>query len=221
MGTLMAASYANLFMGKLECEFLLIQDLKPQLWWRFIDVIFAIWTHGEQSLVRFIESFNRHRMTIKFTANWSAEKVTFLDVTVYLTQDWLIGTNLYVKPTNKHQYLRLDSCHPKPCKASIPFNQALRLRWICSKDRTYTQRTHELKQHFLSRGYHEHLENEFKRALDTSREACLQLKSNQEKSARIPLVVTYHPILLSFHLTIKCHPSLLHASERLRRVIQH
>ena len=222
MGTRMAPSYANLFMGKLEREFLLTQDLKPRVWWRFIDDIFAIWTHGEESLKRFIESLNRHHATIKFTATWSAEKVTFLDTTVYLKEDGLIGTNLYVKPTDKHQYHRMDSCHPKHCKASIPFSQALRLRRICSEDRIYQQRTRELKQHFLSRGYHEqHLENEFKRALDTSREACLQLKSNQEKPARIPLVVTYHPILPSFHLTTKRHLSILHASERLRRAFEH
>ena len=64
---------------------------------------------------------------------------------------------------------------------------------ICSEDRTYMyiQTTSEWKQYFLSRGYCEkHLENEFKRELDTSREACLQLKLHQEKSARIPLVVT-------------------------------
>ena len=77
MGTHMAPSHANLFMGKLEREFLLTQDLKPQVWWRFIADIFAIWTHGEQSLLRFIESLNLHHMTIKFTAYWSAEKVTF------------------------------------------------------------------------------------------------------------------------------------------------
>ena len=112
---------------------LLTQDLKPRVWWRFIDDIFAIWAHGKQSLIRFIESLNRHHTTIKFTATWSAEKATFLHTSVYLKEDSLIGTDLYIKPTYKHQYLRMDSCHPKHCKASIPFNQALRLRRICSK----------------------------------------------------------------------------------------
>ena len=86
--------------------------------------------------------------TIKFTANWSAVKVTFLDTTVYFTENGLIGTDLYVKPTEKHQHLLMDSCHPKHCKASMPFSQVLRLRRICSEDRTQIQRTHELKQSF-------------------------------------------------------------------------
>ena len=119
-------------------------SLSGPMEWRFIDDIFAIWTHGEQSLKRFIGSLNRHHTTIKFTATWSAEKFTFLDTTVYLKEDSLIGTGRYVKPTDKHQYLRMDSCHPKHCKASIPFSQALRLRRICSKDCVYRQRTCEL-----------------------------------------------------------------------------
>ena len=59
------------------------------------------------------------------------------------------------------------------------------------------------------------------RALNTSREACLQPKQNWDKPARIPLVVTYHPILPSFHVIAKRHLPILHASERLRRALRH
>ena len=118
MGTRMAPSYANLFMGKLEREFLQTQDKIPREWWRHIDDIFAIWAHGEPSLRVFIENLNRHHPTIKFTASWSANEVTFLDTRVFL-RDGLIGTDLHVKPTDTHQYLRMDSCHPHHCKTSI------------------------------------------------------------------------------------------------------
>ena len=74
MGTRMASSFANLFTGRLECELMQTQNVKPQEWWRFIDDIFTIWTHGESSLRDFIESLNPHYRTIKFTATWSAEK---------------------------------------------------------------------------------------------------------------------------------------------------
>ena len=85
MGTRMAPSYANLFMGKLEQEFLLTQDRKPREWWRYTDDIFAIWTHGEPALCTFVESLNHHHATIKFTATWSTEEVVRLDTRVYLT----------------------------------------------------------------------------------------------------------------------------------------
>ena len=72
--------------------------------WRYTDDIFAIWDHGEPSLKVFIESINQNHQTIKFTALWLAEKVTFLDTRVY-RRDGQIGTDLHVKPTDTHQYL--------------------------------------------------------------------------------------------------------------------
>ena len=108
MGTWMAPSYANLFMGKLECEFLRTQNIEPRVWWRFIDDIFVIWTHGEEELCRFNQSLNHHHPTIKFTATWSAEQVMFLDIMLCL-KNGQIGTDLYTKHKDKHQYLRMDS----------------------------------------------------------------------------------------------------------------
>ena len=120
----MAPSYANLFIGILEHEFLRTQDMEPHMWWRFIDDIIAIWTHAEQALCHFIESLNRHHTTIKFTATWSAEQVMFLNTTIHVEDDQ-INTDLYTKPTGKHQYLSMDSCHPLHCKVSIQYSQAL------------------------------------------------------------------------------------------------
>ena len=62
---------------------------------------------------------------------------------------------------------------------------------------------------------------QIQRALNTSREVCLQPEQNWDKSAHIPLVVTYHPILLSFHVIAKHLLPILHASEWLRRAFQH
>ena len=44
----------------------------------------------------------------------------------------------------------------------------------------------------------------------------MQQHPNQDKTARIPLVVTYHPILPTFKSITKRHLSTLHTSERLR-----
>ena len=56
-----------------------------------------------------------------------------------------ITTDLYTKPTDKHQYLLHSSCHPKHTKRAIPF--ALRRRRICSYNETFTLRTNELKSY--------------------------------------------------------------------------
>ena len=46
MGTRLAPSYANIFMGDLEERLLDKYEKTPYLWVRFIDDIFAIWTHS-------------------------------------------------------------------------------------------------------------------------------------------------------------------------------
>ena len=55
----MAPSYANLFMGKFEQQAIDNSSLKPFIWWRFIDDIFMIWTHGEEHLKTFIGYLHR------------------------------------------------------------------------------------------------------------------------------------------------------------------
>ena len=62
--------------------------------------------------------------TIKFTFDWSRDCINYLDVQV-INKGCVIETDLYTKPTDKHQYLYHTSCHPKGCKRSIPYSQAL------------------------------------------------------------------------------------------------
>ena len=125
---------------------------------------------------------------------------------------------MHVKPTDTHQYLRMDSCHPRHCKTAIPYGQALRLRRICSEQDNLKKRCDELKEHLYRSGCNvQQVESEIQRALNISRETCLRLHNDREKSARTPLVVTFHPILPSFELTTSCHLDILHTSERLRR----
>ena len=45
-----------------------------------------------------------------------------------------IETDLFCKPTDKHQYLLHSSSHPFHTKRSIPYSLALRLRRICSTE---------------------------------------------------------------------------------------
>ena len=61
-----------------------------------------------------------------------------------LVKDGSIETDLYTKPTDKHQYLLVSSCHPQHTKRAIPFSLALRLRRICSNPDNYKLRTNEL-----------------------------------------------------------------------------
>ena len=50
MGTKLAPSFANLFMGHLEEQFVYTYHLKPFISKRFIDDIFFVWTYGPKEL---------------------------------------------------------------------------------------------------------------------------------------------------------------------------
>ena len=59
---------------------------KPWLWWRYIDDIFMIWQHGEDELKIFLKKLNNFHPSIKFTCEYSREKVNFLDVQVIVRE---------------------------------------------------------------------------------------------------------------------------------------
>ena len=77
-------------MEDLEKRLLSDIDLKPYLWWRFIDDILIICKHGEGSLNLFWKKINSIHPTINLMAYWSYSLVNFLDVKVILKDGKII-----------------------------------------------------------------------------------------------------------------------------------
>ena len=74
-----APTYASIFMDKLESHFLKSQELTPLLWYRYIDDVFFIWTHGEEKLALFIDDVNSYHPNINFTHESNKEHIPFID----------------------------------------------------------------------------------------------------------------------------------------------
>ena len=100
--------YAKLFMEALKEKIVSKVKKKRSVWWRYIDDIVFIWEHGKESLQEFINEISSIHTTIKFTANRSKEKVSFLDLEVTL-KNGVLSTDLLVKPTDTHQFLDTTS----------------------------------------------------------------------------------------------------------------
>ena len=111
---------------------------------------------GRMNLKNFINSLNDFHPNIKFTSDWSKESINFLDVQLKINGD-KISTDLYVKPTDTHQYLHASSCHAFHTKRSIPYSQALRLNRICSNNNAFDNRCNQLEDWLLKRGYNSRL----------------------------------------------------------------
>ena len=126
MGTPMAPSAANLFMGMLETR-LLSESPVPvaaEFWKRFIDDIFLLWLGTEEQLRVFENYINSFHDSIKFTVSSSDVQIPFLDVLVRVEDGFLVS-DLYTKPTDSHAYLHGRSCHPPHVTKNIPYSQFL------------------------------------------------------------------------------------------------
>ena len=192
-GTKFALPYVILFMGYLEDEILNSFAEKPPVWWRYIDDIFMIWQHGEEKLKEFLKILNSCHPTIKFTAEYSLDKVNFLDAEVIRSGNKVL-TNLYIKSTDTHQYLEFSSCLVYHSKKSIPYNQALYFNRICSENRFCDKRCNQLERWLKDRGYNEKVVRQqiLKARKFTSKNL---LNQDSKTKGRIKLVFnfTYHP----------------------------
>ena len=107
IGTKFAPPHNVLFLTELERKFRRKAEFKPHLWWRNIDDIFFLWEHGEEKLKYFVDSINKMDPTIKFMKDWLKTSMNVLDVTVSIAEGIIktVSNDLYVKPTDSHQYL--------------------------------------------------------------------------------------------------------------------
>ena len=83
-GTKFAAPYVILFMADLEGKIVNAFEEKPMIRLRYIESIFFIWEHGEESLEKFLDKLNNFHPTITFTSEYSKETINFLDVNITL-----------------------------------------------------------------------------------------------------------------------------------------
>ena len=115
-------------MADLEEKILNASEKKPMIWWRYIDDIFFIWEHGEESLEKFLNKLSSFHPAIKFTAEYSKETIT-------------------------HQFLDPISSHHYHCEKGIPYSQALRLNRICSDNESFDKRCNDIEGWLMESGY--------------------------------------------------------------------
>ena len=152
MGTRVAPTIANLVMDNFEKLHVYTYHKQPLVWWRFIDDVFSLWTHGRSALYDFLDHLNSVHRTIKFTMEVSNARGNFLDCTV-IKENNKLYTTLFTKPTDTHMYLNFQSCHPYHTKSGGPYSQLLRVKRICSKESDFTKESNLLISHYQRRGY--------------------------------------------------------------------
>ena len=77
-----------------------------------------------------------------FQFNSKVKQIRYHKVNLFKNK---LATDLYVKPTDTHQYFDYTSSNPEHTKKSIVYSQTLRLRRICSFETDFLKRTNEMK----------------------------------------------------------------------------
>ena len=140
------------------------------------------WAYGDKELGEFLEHANSIHPFKNFTHEVSKTKMFFLDTTTTV-KEGNMTTDLYSKPTDKHQYLSPSSCHPKHCFKSIPFSQAIRVKRICSTVGTTKQRLGDLRHHLKKRGYNDKvIESGFSKASEINRNDLMEYKEKDQQT---------------------------------------
>ena len=206
MGTPTAVNYANLFLEELETkmlnEYKEKTKLRPLVWMRYIDDVFFIWHHGENSLKDFVKfcddysSVAKMKSKIRYETHYSTESVNFLDVNTKLEGN-IISTSLYSKPTDAHLYLNAKSYHPRHVIKNLPKGQFIRIRRICSDDADFDRHASQTKKYFVQRGFTEkQLQHTVESVKKMSRDDLLMDRERTpDKDPHAIFVCTLHPKL--------------------------
>ena len=89
----MAPTYVNIVMHYVENTFISSLNLQKTVYFRHIDDIFLIWSHGINTFETILENANRTHPNISFTHEYSTTAVSFLDVIIEINNG-IISTNL-------------------------------------------------------------------------------------------------------------------------------
>ena len=130
---------------------------------------------------------------VKFTYQYSMEKVEFLDLEI-LKQNGKLVTNLYIKPNNQQIYLDFESNHPQPCKESIAYGQALRIIERCSFESDRDSHLSKLSKNLVDRNYPKNvIEKQFLKAKSKSRTQLLnQRRVYRGGNKKVRLIFTHN-----------------------------
>lgn len=157
MGTRMAPNYANVFMGKLEEDFLRNRNTTPAILKRYIDDIFIVWTNTRSSLLSFLNDLNQFHPNIKFTYCIDDKSVTYLDLDIYKGDQFhhtgKFDYKTHFKSTNKFQYLHFDSAHPNHAKKGLVKGELTRISRTTSSRKWKEANTKTVSQAFKRRCY--------------------------------------------------------------------
>ena len=204
MGTPVAPTLANLFMGKVEVEAISSwEGTQPLVWLRFIDDILVIMESTPLELHNLVSHRNNRMGSIKYTVEVSSTCINFLDITVFkgarYQKTGILDIKPYAKAIDPHSYLHYSLAHHISIKRGVVRGEFIRTLRRSSSPEIFAQSALELTGWFVNRGYPKDLIKETTSDLTfKDRERYLEQRDNKtlEECTTI-LRVRQHPAINS------------------------
>ena len=171
-----------------------------------IHTLFSLWDSDKKDVDQFIEQADKFHPTIKFTAEISENKITFLNTVMFkgerLKNESILDIKTHHKPTETFQYTHFKSCHPPGVKNGFTKGKAIRLLRTKSSKTTFEESLMKFKICLRTRGYPKKI---IERSLSGVNFAARPLALTQKKKANqriLPFVTTYHPAVSNLKQTL-------------------
>jgi len=143
MGRKFAPSCANIYLRRFDYSAMNDFHIKPLLYGRFLDDIFALWPGTLAELEEYEKFLNNliPGIKVKFTAR--KRIIEFLDTHIYKSKDdtgrCVLATKVYFKPTDTHQLLHKCPFHPRHTFRGIIKSKFIRFKKIATTRWDYEQ----------------------------------------------------------------------------------
>lgn len=153
MGSPLSPIFANIFMEEFEQRAIASAQFQPKVWLRYVDDVFAVWSHGEDKLDEFTEHINKVSPTIKLTTEKEENhKLAFLDVNVIKDKDSL-KTEVFRKKTHTGRYLHYKSNHTESVKEAVAYSLFDRAKSVCLEKTTLATELTKISHDLQKNGY--------------------------------------------------------------------
>ena len=221
IGSKLGKNYACTYMGEWEKQLLENAEKTPCAYWRFVDDIIGLWTHGEENLLKFHRDANAIHPRVQVTLRFSTEETEFLDTTINI-RNGQITTSLYEKPTDRHMYIHGKSDHPPSSKIAIPYGLAVRVKRVCSDKKEYNKEKRKIYKRMVTRGHRgKDVARQLKKADKKERSQLLQYKSKDNShEERVHLVLTYTRALPNISKILNKRMEILRKSKKLSNIFK-
>ena len=119
MGSPLGPVLANIFMCSFEQNWVLNNNARPSIWFRYVDDTFTLFNNKDTAL-QFLQYLNSRHQNIKFTIEFEQnQEMPFLDVLVQCHPNNSFSTSIHRKKIFTELYTQWDSFTPRKYKVNL------------------------------------------------------------------------------------------------------